>query len=95
MYHMRKSLEYLANGIGTMRIDAALATTFILAFSHTSTGIQHLRGSEALICQAVTPQRRSVLRRTDLARLQFLYNTLAYIGGECNLFHIFAGPVFE
>lgn len=85
MDHMRQSVRSLAQGIGTMRTDAALATTLSLAFAeawdrHVSTGIQHLRGAKALVSQALSEQQRNspLRRRSDIARLRFLYNTWMY-----------------
>ena len=47
--HRRRCLRTLARGIGNMRVDVALATTLVLAFSETCNldlciGMQHLPG---------------------------------------------------
>ncbi|EEP81164.1 conserved hypothetical protein [Uncinocarpus reesii 1704] len=83
MDHMRQSVRTLAMDIGTMRTDAALATTLALAFAeswdrHISNGIQHLRGAKVLMNQALENQRHFSTRRSDFARLRFLYNTWLY-----------------
>ncbi|KAI9846056.1 MAG: hypothetical protein M1838_001418 [Thelocarpon superellum] len=83
--HMRQSVRALATNIGSMRIDAALATTLVLAFSeswdqHISTGIQHLRGAKLLVNQALVKHRTSrPMAGADLATLRFLVNTWIYM----------------
>ncbi|MCJ1387313.1 hypothetical protein MMC18_000154 [Xylographa bjoerkii] len=84
MEHMRRSIRHLASGIENMRIDTALATTLVLAFSeswdvHISTGIEHLRGAKVLVNQALTRHRQNSLDGEDLIRLRFLYNTWVYM----------------
>ncbi|EAS27416.1 C6 zinc finger domain-containing protein [Coccidioides immitis RS] len=83
MDHMRESVRALAMNIRTMRTDAALATTLALAFAeswdrHISNGVQHLRGAKVLVTQAMENQRQLSARRSDFARLRFLYNTWVY-----------------
>ena len=58
MAHMTKSIKKLANEIGKMRLDSALATSLALAFGegwdrHVSTGIQHLHGAKIMVNTAV------------------------------------------
>ncbi|KAI4125005.1 MAG: hypothetical protein LQ338_004520 [Usnochroma carphineum] len=84
--HMRKSIRNLANGIaeGSIRLDAALATTLALAFSeswdrHISTGIQHLRGAKAMVDQALIEHSRNSLTAQEVGRLRFLCNTWVYM----------------
>jgi len=84
MDHMRRSIRSLARGIGSMRTDAALATTLALAFAeswdrHISTGIQHLRGAKVLVNQAMANQQHSIIHGNDTSRLRFLYNTWVYM----------------
>ncbi|WEW61403.1 hypothetical protein PRK78_006893 [Emydomyces testavorans] len=83
MDHMRRSIRALAMNIRTMRTDAALATTLALTFAeswdrHTSNGIQHLRGAQVLLNQALENQRSLSVRRSDVARLRFLHNAWVY-----------------
>ena len=84
MDHMRRSIRSLAAGIGSMRTDAALATTLTLAFAeswdqHISTGIQHLRGARVLVNQAIANSQQNSLDTDELARLHFLQNTWVYM----------------
>ena len=84
MEHMRQSVLHLARGLGTMRVDTALATTLVLAFSeswdvHVSSGIEHLRGAKVLVNQALTRHRQTNLNTDDLVRLKFLCNTWVYM----------------
>lgn len=84
MEHMRKSIQHLSKGIETMRTDAALATTLVLAFSdswdqHISSGTEHLRGARILLDQALTKHRQSPLNVEDFERLKFLCNTWIYM----------------
>ncbi|RQM08410.1 hypothetical protein DH86_00000426 [Scytalidium sp. 3C] len=67
MEHMRRSIRALATGIDKMRVDTALATTLVLAFSeswdqHISTGIEHLRGARILVNQALAKHGPSLNR---------------------------------
>ncbi|KAI1919224.1 hypothetical protein LOZ12_004221 [Ophidiomyces ophidiicola] len=83
MDHMRQSIQSLARNIRTMRTDAALATTLALTFAESwdrqvSNGIQHLRGAKILVNQALEDQRHVSIRRSDFARLRFLYNAWIY-----------------
>lgn len=82
--HMRQSIEHLASGIESMRTDAALATTLVLAFSeswdqHISTGIEHLRGAKVLVKRALIEHRQNTLSLEDLDRFRFLCNTWVYM----------------
>ena len=82
--HMRRSIKHLASGIQNMRIETALATTLVLAFSeswdqHISTGIQHLRGAKVLVNQALVKHQRSSIQGDELARLRFLCKTWIYM----------------
>lgn len=101
MEHMRHSLQLLAANIGTMRTDAALATTLALAFSeswdeHISTGIRHLRGTKALVSQNLPGKCKSSMTEEEAARFRFLINTWVYMdvlsrltsfgAGECHDF---------
>ncbi|KAL9583001.1 MAG: hypothetical protein Q9212_002965 [Teloschistes hypoglaucus] len=86
VFHMRKSIKYLAHGLANndIRMDAALATTLALAFSeswdlHTSTGIQHLRGAKAMVNHARVHARRNRMTQEETARLQFLCSTRVYM----------------
>ena len=84
MEHMRQSIRYLVNGIANMRVDTALATTLVLAFSeswdqHISTGIEHLRGAKILVKQALSKHRQNAVSGEDFDRLKFLCNTWVYM----------------
>lgn len=97
MRHMHKSVTKLATSLKAMtfddqlegnEIEAALATTLVLAFSeswdqHTSTGIQHLKGAKYFVSQAVVKHRTAIQAgRHDpqqLNRLKFLCNTFIYM----------------
>lgn len=83
---MRKSIKNLAAGIaeGSIRLEAALATTLALAFSeswdrHISTGIQHLKGAKAMVNQVLVEHRRNPPTPEEVARLRFLCNTWVYM----------------
>lgn len=84
MEHMRKSINFMVQGMAQMQTDAALATTLSLAFAEswdqqTSTGVLHLKGAKALMRQTL---RNRLCRHTaadELARLHFLYNTWLYM----------------
>jgi hypothetical protein len=82
--HMRRSVKALAMGLENMRVDTALATTLVLAFSeswdqHISTGIQHLRGAKALVNQALIRHRQNSMNAEEITRLRFLFNTWKYM----------------
>ena len=84
MDHMRKSIGHLAKGIANMRVDAALATTLVLAFAeswdvHVSTGIEHLRGARILVNQALATTRQQTMAAGDIARIKFLCNSWVYM----------------
>ncbi|KAL8786557.1 MAG: hypothetical protein Q9213_002693 [Squamulea squamosa] len=86
LLHMRKSVKYLRNGIrdGSIRVDAALATTLALAFSeswdrHISTGIEHLRGAKAMIGHALSDAGSTTLTPHEMKRLRFLCSTWVYM----------------
>ena len=84
MEHMRMSIQHLSKGIETMRIDAALATTLVLAFSdswdqHISSGTEHLRGARILLDQALKKHRQIPHNIEDFERLKFLCNTWIYM----------------
>ncbi|CAL8574812.1 hypothetical protein XPA_000763 [Xanthoria parietina] len=86
LVHMRKSVKYLGNGIrdGSIRVDAALATTLALAFSeswdrHISTGIAHLRGARAMVSHALADAGQNTLAPHEMKRLRFLCSTWVYM----------------
>lgn len=79
---MNESIKDLITNMDNIRLDTALATTIALAFAegwdrHTSTGIQHLRGSKALLNNAL--QNKHQLNGDELNRLRFLSNTWIYM----------------
>lgn len=82
--HMRTSVHALASGLENMRVDAAISTTLVLAFSeswdqHISTGINHIKGAKMLIDKALVQHSRVPMYGEELARLQFLCNTWTYM----------------
>ena len=86
--HMRKSIKELVGEINDMPIDAALATTLALAFSdswdeHVITGVQHIRGTRALVQRALVKHKALTQAGTfnpvDTERLRFLCNTYVYM----------------
>ena len=82
--HMRSSIEALATGIENMQFDTAIATTLALAFAeswdtHTSTGINHIRGAKVLVNQALTWHNRKAFSGDKLERLKFLTNAWVYM----------------
>lgn len=84
MEHMRRSINFMVQGMGQMQTDAALATTLSLAFAETwdqqtSTGIQHLKGARALMRQTLRTRVRRHPHSDELGRIRFLYNTWLYM----------------
>lgn len=97
MGHMHKSVTKLATSLSNMRLDcrldgneieAALATTLVLAFSeswdqHVSTGIKHLKGARYFVNQAVSKHQKALQEGRDnaqqLTRLRFLCNSFIYM----------------
>jgi hypothetical protein len=82
--HMRTSIKELADGIENMQFDTAIATTLALAFAeswdqHTSTGINHIRGANVLVNQALTWHGRKAFTGDKLERLKFLTNAWVYM----------------
>ncbi|KAF1949226.1 hypothetical protein CC80DRAFT_484878 [Byssothecium circinans] len=82
--HMRTAVHALASGLENMRVDAAISTTLVLAFSeswdqHISTGINHIKGAKMLIDRALVQHNNSPMQGEELSRLQFLCNTWTYI----------------
>ncbi|KAL9624743.1 MAG: hypothetical protein Q9160_001097 [Pyrenula sp. 1 TL-2023] len=79
---MNDSIRDLITNMGNIKLDTALATTIVLAFAegwdrHTSTGIEHLRGSKALLDRAV--KNKNTFNADELTRLRFLSNTWIYM----------------
>jgi Fungal specific transcription factor domain/Fungal Zn(2)-Cys(6) binuclear cluster domain len=97
MRHMHKSVTKLATSLHDMKFDgqthgneieAALATTLVLAFSeswdrHVSTGIKHLKGAKYFVNQAVVQHQQAVQAGRSNAqqshRLKFLCNSFIYM----------------
>jgi hypothetical protein len=82
--HMRTAVVALASSMEEMRVDAAISTTLVLAFSeswdqHISTGINHIKGAKILIDRALVQHDRNPMRGDELARMKFLCNTWVYI----------------
>lgn len=97
MKHMHKSVTKLATSLNNMKFDdrikgneieAALATTLVLAFSeswdqHVSTGIKHLKGAKYFVNQAVVKHQNAMRAGNStseqLTRLKFLCNSFIYM----------------
>ncbi|KAF2651971.1 hypothetical protein K491DRAFT_73537 [Lophiostoma macrostomum CBS 122681] len=82
--HMRTSVHALASTLENMRVDAAISTTLVLAFSeswdqHISTGINHIKGAKLLIDKALVQHNRKPVHGEELDRLKFLCNTWIYM----------------
>lgn len=82
--HMRASIKALASGIPDMKYDTAIAATLALAFAeswdtHTSTGINHIKGAKILVSQALTWHRHHPFSEDKLARMRFLCNAWVYM----------------
>ncbi|KAF2689538.1 hypothetical protein K458DRAFT_384174 [Lentithecium fluviatile CBS 122367] len=82
--HMRTAVHALASSMENMRVDTAISTTLVLAFSeswdqHISTGINHIKGAKILIDRALVQHHRNPMRGDELARLKFLCNSWVYI----------------
>ncbi|KAF1808262.1 hypothetical protein P152DRAFT_498179, partial [Eremomyces bilateralis CBS 781.70] len=86
LQHMRMSLSDLANSIAKIPTETAIATTLVLAFAeswdtHTSTGINHIRGAKILIDNALAEHRAHPLDPSSASfqRLKFLCSTWVYM----------------
>jgi len=82
--HMRASIKALASGIPDMKYDTAIAATLALAFAeswdtHTSTGINHIKGAKILVSQALNWHRQHPFSKERLARMRFLCNAWVYM----------------
>ncbi|KAF2464851.1 uncharacterized protein BDR25DRAFT_93399 [Lindgomyces ingoldianus] len=82
--HMRTSVHALASSLENMRVDAAISTTLVLAFSeswdqHISTGINHIKGAKILIDRALTRHNQVPLLGEEFSRLKFLCNAWIYM----------------
>ncbi|PSN63733.1 hypothetical protein BS50DRAFT_87622 [Corynespora cassiicola Philippines] len=82
--HMRAAVHALAENLENMRVDTAISTTLVLAFSeswdqHISTGINHIKGAKILIDRALVRHNRYALRGEEFSRLKFLCNTWIYM----------------
>ncbi|KAF2116920.1 fungal-specific transcription factor domain-containing protein [Lophiotrema nucula] len=82
--HMRTSVHALASTLQNMRVDAAISTTLVLAFSeswdsHISTGINHIKGAKLLINKAITQHEHTPLGREEFSRMKFLCNAWMYM----------------
>lgn len=81
--HMRTAVHALASSLENMRVDAAISTTLVLAFSeswdqHISTGINHIKGAKILINRALMQHNQKPMRGEELTRLKFLCNSWMY-----------------
>ena len=84
MEHMNQSLQLLSHGIGSMRPDAALSTTLVLAFCESwdllvSTGIAHLQGAKKLIVQLLKYYQQGTMLPENKECVGFLIRTWVYM----------------
>lgn len=86
--HMQQSIKKLYEGLKTMSLDAALATSLALALGegwddNPSTGILHLKGAKLLIQNALLNRDRNLVlvhfNAENAQRLKFLCNTFVYL----------------
>lgn len=82
--HMRASIKALASGIPDMKYDTAIAATLALAFAeswdtHTSTGINHIKGAKILVNQALNWHKHHPFSEERLANIRFLCNAWVYM----------------
>lgn len=86
--HMTQSVQHLSQqlvqGFDTMRIDAALSTTLVLAFCESwdlliSTGIKHLRGAKDLILRLMENCSPDAMSQQSLECTGFLVRTWVYM----------------
>ena len=86
--HMTQSVQHLSQqlvqGFDTMRIDAALSTTLVLAFCESwdlliSTGIKHLRGAKDLILRLMEHCTPDAMSQQSLECTGFLVRTWVYM----------------
>lgn len=80
---MTTSIECFRSDLPVMRMDTALATTLVLAFSeswhsHIYTGIMHLRGARKLITQGLIEQEQGYPYH-DTLKIRFLRGTWVYM----------------
>ena len=84
MEHMNQSLLLLSHNIGSMRPDAALSTTLVLAFCESwdllvSTGIAHLQGAKKLIVQLLRYYQQGTMLPENEECVGFLIRTWVYM----------------
>ena len=84
MEHMNKSLQLLSHGIESMRPDAALSTTLVLAFCESwdllvSTGIAHLQGAKRLVVQLLSSYKQGTMLPQNEECIGFLIKTWVYM----------------
>ena len=88
LYHMQKTLRELSKGIQNIPLDARVATSIVLAFSHgwdrsVATGAQHLRGAKMMIADVIrifqSDLEQGQLSIPDLHKWRFLCNTYVYM----------------
>lgn len=82
--HMHTAVQALAEGLQDMRFDAAISTTLVLAFAeswdvHIRTGIDHIKGANVLIKQALMEHHQAPRQGAEWMRLKFLCNTWIYM----------------
>ena len=108
--HMTQSVQQLSLGLNTMRIEAALSTTLVLAFCESwdlliSTGIKHLRGAREQILRLMENCSPDVMSQQSLECIGFLVRTWVYMdviarlssleGDDSEAFDILGTPICQ
>ncbi|KAI9688125.1 MAG: hypothetical protein M1822_001631 [Bathelium mastoideum] len=82
--HVQASLNGLRSELQRMRVDAAVATSLVLAFAESwdkniTTGIDHIKGANHMLRRALTIHQKKPLEGCELQRLRFLCSTWVYM----------------
>ena len=108
--HMTQSVQQLSLGLNTMRIEAALSTTLVLAFCESwdlliSTGIKHLRGAREQILRLMENCSPDAMSQQSLECIGFLVRTWVYMdviarlssleGDDSEAFDILGTPICQ
>lgn len=108
--HMTQSVQQLSLGLNTMRIEAALSTTLVLAFCESwdlliTTGIKHLRGARDQILRLMENCSPDAMSQQSLECIGFLVRTWVYMdviarltsleGDDSEAFDILGTPICQ
>ena len=108
--HMTQSVQRLSLGLNTMRIEAALSTTLVLAFCESwdlliTTGITHLRGARDQILRLMENCSPDAMSQQSLECIGFLVRTWVYMdviarltsleGDDSEAFDILGTPICQ